>query len=573
MNNETFGAKLTLLTSEFKNKLKEASEQLRQFGKKTEEETTIIPKFEIGDYSKEIEKVQDEMDALRDAIQETKLGKTDFNLEDLKKQYEQLLFKLIGLKNAQKDYNDELENTDKEANKNTSTLGKLFDQSIGKIKRFTYYLLGARSAFSMFMKYQSIYYQYNEKMQYQAELSRNAIALSLAPAFEFLGNVMAYVSIAFAKFIQLLTGVNVLSKVTTKGIRDYNKSLKETQTLVSGIDEITNLTMPSGTGLAGQYDALKKFKDMQDEFDKWWEKFKIDFTNWFANPDTIKLIKEKGLIGSTLYTLWNDLFKPVYDKVLKKHVDTIINKFKEDLKPIWEPIVTEFGTTLDLIKEKWNEFLKPKIFDPIVEEWNEVKNNLLKLMAPFLNNIISVWNDTFGWLFGKIDLIEIETDNTKKEIINDIDEINKKILNIKPFNIKGVINLDMSKAKEKMNKLINVIDKGGNFFAPVTSSLRKAINNLEYAKGLDYVPYDEYPALLHKGEAVVPAKYNPTIHSQGNEYTNSLLETLVMKVDDLANRPNVFEVDGQQFASATYGLYRNEETRQNYNMKVRVNNG
>ena len=94
--------------------------------------------------------------------------------------------------------------------------------------------------------------------------------------------------------------------------------------------------------------------------------------------------------------------------------------------------------------------------------------------------------------------------------------------------------------------------------------------SLGYAKGLDYVPYDNYPALLHKGEAVVPAKYNPAIHSAGNDYTNSLLETLVVKMDDLASRPNVFEVDGQKFATATYGLYKGQENRQNYNSNVVV---
>ena len=178
----------------------------------------------------------------------------------LEADYETLSYKLEDLIEKQKEFNGELEETNDEASGMSINLGKMFDNSIAKIKRFTFYLLGARSVFSLFMKYQGIYYQYNEQMQYQSELSQNAIALSLAPAFEFLGNMVAYASIAFAKFIELLTGVNVLSKVSTKGIRDYNKSLKETQTLVSGIDEITNLTMPgAGTGLASQYKALEDF--------------------------------------------------------------------------------------------------------------------------------------------------------------------------------------------------------------------------------------------------------------------------------------------------------------------------
>ena len=78
------------------------------------------------------------------------------------------------------------------------------------------------------------------------------------------------------------------------------------------------------------------------------------------------------------------------------------------------------------------------------------------------------------------------------------------------------------------------------------------------------MPYDNYPALLHKGETVVPAKYNPTIHSVGNDYTNSLLETLIVEVQDLRNRPNEFIVDGKKFANATYGYYEEVSNRQNY---------
>ena len=37
----------------------------------------------------------------------------------------------------------------------------------------------------------------------------------------------------------------------------------------------------------------------------------------------------------------------------------------------------------------------------------------------------------------------------------------------------------------------------------------------EHATGLDYVPYDEYPALLHKGEMVVPARLSDQLRSAG----------------------------------------------------------
>ena len=227
---------------------------------------------------------EQQLEALKEKREkEASSGTTE---EEIKK----LQLELDKLKNK---YND----VRKSANNSTKDLGSIFDKSIGKIKRFTFYLLGARSIFSLFMKYQSIYYQYNEQMQYQSELSQNAIALSLAPAFELLGNVMTYASIAFAKFIELLTGVNVLSKVTTKGIREYNKSLKETQTLVSGIDEITNLTNPQNLGLASQYQALEDFQKKVAEVEKFFQENK-----WV------------GQLAEDLKKIWQG-FSKIYDYI------------------------------------------------------------------------------------------------------------------------------------------------------------------------------------------------------------------------------------------------------------------
>lgn len=653
MNNETFGAKLTLLTSEFKNKLKEVSNQLKQFGEKAEEETTIMPKIIDSGYTRRIEYVKRQMediyDSLKIANQREKEGKpAGYDVEKLRADYETLSYRLEDLIEKQKEFNGELEDTDDEANKTTSVLGNLFDKSIGKIKRFTYYLLGARSVFSLFMKYRNIYYQFNEQMQYQSELSQNAIALSLAPAFEFLGNMIAYASIAFAKFIELLTGVNVLSKVTTKGIRDYNKSLKETQTLVSGIDEITNLTMPSGTGLASQYKALNDFQKKIAEVNEWFDKNKwllyllagagimgivlkigtslvggaeaigklgtafglsgtagtgilglagalkflaglgvVSIIVALAIPgikNDLKEINEKGFKQFFIDTLDRTvkeeipkIFKTAYDLTISSWLNPFIEKMKEDLKPIWEPMVNEFSSAINLIKEKWDEFLKPQIFDPIVNKFNETKQEILSKFSPFLNGLIEVYNSSMGIVFGKIDYISVKADETKTDIEENLNDISNSMDNTfkdRDVNIDYDITANTQKAENSLTSLFKKFNIG-EILGAGTKAVSSWFNNLftPHAKGLDYVPYDEYPALLHKGEAVVPAKYNPTIHSQGSEYTNSLLETVVMKLDDLASKPNIFEVDGQQFASATYNLYRNEENRQNYNAKVRVNNG
>lgn len=615
--NDKYGVQIDAETNLFKKKMQELMTFINSFGKKAEEKTTIMPNLNTDDYTKQIDAIQDKLDALKDVINGVKAGKIEGNQKELQKEYDSLLIKLIKLKDAQKEYNEQMEDTDEEAEKSSSILSKLFDKSIGKIKRFTFYLLGARSVFSLFMKYQSIYYQYNEQMQYQSELSQNAIALSLAPAFEFLGNMVTYASIGIAKFIELLTGVNVLSKVTTKGIRDYNKSLKETQTLASGIDEITNLSLPSGTGLASQYSALEEFQKKVAEVTKWFDdnewikKLAVGIKNAFRyivdNWDKLKylflglgiatavfdigikvngLTQALGTVGTlgagtvgtgltglagllsyftTLGVIAVGVGIIVTDAIKLAEMRADYERILEIRKELNEERKNMFEKTVDLINE---EIAKLEVTNENTEEWEHTVTNIQSYMDTLLGAIKAGGE-------GYEDYIPVV-----EEIGNKIEELTGK-----DYTAEIELSIETGKANEQMdsfwgkvktglNGVLKALDlgiSGNSFLAPIWQGIKgSAIRLGLYANGLDYVPYDEYPAILHKGEAVVPAKYNPTIHSQGNEYTNSLLETLVMKMDDLANRPNVFEVDGNEFAKATYPLYRSEQNRQNYNAKVSV---
>lgn len=654
--NDKYGIVIEAITSKFKSGIKELVQVVKNFGKEAEEETTITPKFVDTGYQKQIDYVKAQMQEIQDILDVHKMGELpldDKEVLKLEADYESLSYKLEDLVENQKEFNGELEETDNEAKKTKSTLSTLFDNSIGKIKRFTYYLLGARSVFSLFMRYRSAYYQFNEKMQYQSELSQNAIALSLAPAFEFLGNVVAYASIGLAKFIELLTGANVLSKVTTKGIKNYNKSLKETQTLVSGIDEITNLTNPQNLGLADQYKALDDFRKKIEEVEEFFKK-----NEWIqALADGLKAIwnfvKEKllpafktffdsiGGVEGALILLGGIKVMSALGTLIGKvgigatagtglagivglltfiagtHIITLALKTSTELGELQEMRPTQSTETHEKLKlklqevinklktqkkgsQEYNKTLKEAdnlwkyILDDIEDGNEKILENKdeVKDLASELDKITdkSTYTNTFNiaeaiglnTLEDKarsgLDVLEDGLLGTEKEIElrkkaylelidevqtgqeNAVDKVKDKLGDIET----KVKNIMKKEYKLKINaEVVASVGKSATEGAKALSeAVVKAIRG--YAKGLDYVPYDNYPALLHKGEAVVPAKYNPTIHSQGNEYTNSLLETLVLKIDDLSQRPNVFEIDGQQFANATYNLYDNERKRQGY---------
>jgi len=586
---EEYGYVLTADTSKFKAKIKEAGQFIKAFGQGVKEnfseqvERSFNEDFKFGDrdYQKRIDYIKDKMDAVTDQINAIKLGGKEGNLEELEAEYDRLNDKLEKLTRYQKEYNGELEEADDKASGMSINLGAMFDKSIGKIKRFTFYLLGARSIFSLFMKYQGIYYQYNEQMQYQSELSQNAIALSLAPAFEFLGNVIAYASIAFAKFIELLTGVNILSKVSTKGIRDYNKSLKESQSLLSGIDEITNLTLPGSSGLASQYKALNDFQKKVAEVEKFFKENK-----WIQSlVDGLKKVWDWLQRGYDYIKQHWDVFKYIIGGVaLTTFLGFALTGAGVGTMALIATLsilgVAGALEEIERLKKSVHDMKKneldgwPKVFDAIIErikkcekgtiEWDKQASMLHDSTYSILKNIASgklsyeeygpVVDELLEKLQG-LDDEEFEADielllqtKTAKE---DYDRFYKSINNRQvQLNVKTVFGGVISGTQEVGTTLMK--------------NIAKALGIKGFATGLDYVPYDNYPAILHKGEAVVPAKYNPEIHGMGNDYTNSLLETLIVKMDNLANRPNVFEIDGQKFANATYNLYDNARERQNY---------
>ena len=605
--------KTTVVNEEDEEKLKHLQQTLKYIDKELQKQHKINVEMGMPDdkssITKELNRQKEEYSKAISKIP-TKTEPDTKLIEELDAKYEILENKLDRLNQKQEDYNDNLEEMGEEGTKSTSLLGSLFDKSIAKIKRFTFYLLGARSVFSMFMKYQSIYYQYNEKMQYQSELSQNAIALSLAPAFEFLGNMVAYASIGFAKFIELLTGVNILSKVSTKGIRDYNKSLKETQTLLSGVDEITNLTLPSGTGLASQYKALDEFRKKVAEVEKWfkenpvarwitdtlipalkevykfvfvdhWDIFKYVFGAVAIGTLGIKiglgltgLATSLGVTGllATLSTIAGYAGLAIVISVVVEESITLI-KLLQDLR--------ETKKLQDELNDKAKVHAKENV-EALQKEVEELEN--MKKGTDEYNNKLKTIKSRLGE-----SLLYIE--NGRKEYddyIPAIKNIGTKLDEITNEGYTATINLaiETGEAEKKSNSFIgrlgsllkgkwnSFITKVGSFINTNTQILgnfspSKLLGKFGiFEKGLDYVPYDEMPAILHKGEAVVPAKYNPAIHSTGNEYTNNLLETLIMKIDDLSKRPNVFEIDGQQFANATYGLYEDANNRQGYIKEV-----
>ena len=86
--------------------------------------------------------------------------------------------------------------------------------------------------------------------------------------------------------------------------------------------------------------------------------------------------------------------------------------------------------------------------------------------------------------------------------------------------------------------------------------------------GTPYVEKDGL-AMIHQGEAVVPKKFNAKEYFGNDEETKLLLMELIEAVEESNEKVPTFNINGKEFARATYSDFKNEQNRLNNNLSIR----
>lgn len=240
--------------------------------------------------------------------------------------------------------------------------------------------------------------------------------------------------------------------------------------------------------------------------------------------------------GTISFNGFNDMVMNVY------------NWLKEQLTPIIEKLYTVFKDNLLPILQRLYDWIVLSLptMQSIAEIAFKIMRNIVEAVCKAFDLLTTILNVLFDWIEPHFPTIQRITENTFKAIGKAVETVT------------GIFNgiVDAIKTAIEWLSKWNKADAKDKKFSTTTDYYDGS-----HADGLNYVPYDNYIAELHKGERVLTAKENNNLNNLGAEIVNGLASVL--------NRPTgnnnpinlILNIDGKQFARATYNDYQNESIR------------
>lgn len=302
----------------------------------------------------------------------------------------------------------------------------------------------------------------------------------------------------------------------------------------------------------------------------YWETIKENATVIFtAIMDVLTAIWE-GIRDITM-SIWDTIseYLSIVWNTIKDVAFIIWNAIKDTLSLIWYMIKTlaqgNFDSIAEIIDIVWGT-----IKDVTSTIWNAIKDALLLIWDGIKNATSTVFNGIKNTISTIWDTIRNVTSsvwngiwNIISSIINNISSAISKVFNTIKNTVTGVWNGIKSATDRIWNGIVNAIKGAANTIIGVINSIIGAIGsiNIPIPKIPDWVPglggkgggsigFPKLPkipsldvgtnfvakdglAFLHKGEAVVPKKYNPAAGGKGGDINITVQEMHVRSEEDI----------------------------------------
>lgn len=234
-----------------------------------------------------------------------------------------------------------------------------------------------------------------------------------------------------------------------------------------------------------------------------------------ANPIILVIAAVAALVAGFVY-LWNNCegFRDFWIG-LWKGIKTVVETYIKIIREIFEKIVSFI----------WNNVLKP-----IINLYTTAFKTIYNVVSTAIDSVISVFRTIYDFVWNKVlnPIINAFSSafSTVKNTVSDIfDDIKRTIENIMD-GIVEVIKIPINILIDGINLMIDGLNKIRiPKWVPGVGGKGLHFDKIpKLAIGTNYVPEDML-AIIHKGEAIVPKKYNP--YAGGiNEATYNSMQTI-----------------------------------------------
>lgn len=430
-------------------------------------------------------------------------------------------------------------------------LTKGMEKGIKSFKRFGLALFGIHSIWRIVSRASSAYLQQDTETANRLQAVWVGLGSFLAPILEKISTLVIKAVKYLNVFIRALTGVDLLARAISKSMDKMSKTAGKSSETLAGFDELTNIG-DTGTGTSSidtsWVDAFQdipidptfeeKLTSLGKKIRDIWDTYFAPFFSWMKdNWDTVG----KNIIGlGLLIGIVIDGFTGNWIGLIIKLVGFIILH--------WDEIKQIFKLGIDFI---WGI---------IVSLWEMVKG-IFELAVSIIKGVVSV---IVGIFTAGVELIKGVFESITSTVKGVVDGFKKIFNGIIDF-ITGVFTGNWEKAWEGVKDIFkgivdtlwSIIKFPLNLIIDGINALIGGLNKIKFdvpdwvpliggkkfgfnipkipklAVGTNYVAQDGL-AYLHKGEAVIPKKFNSQEYfgKIGNEDVLAKLDELIETIEE-----------------------------------------